>query len=145
MTQDVIEGYVYAWVKGDSFAEMYIAKHAQGDPIRMRTFREVLLDDPDFDDLRMQIWTELELPDFGSIEYHIWKLERVIDSPLTPVSELAKLYKILGEFRGWIAKPTEKTPGSVTINNTVGMSREAIRVMSDADAERAYQSWLAAR
>jgi hypothetical protein len=138
ITQDIIEGYIYAQIKGERFAQAYVAKYAQGDPGRMKVFTEVLLDDPDFDDLRWQIWAEMELPTPGSIEYHIWKIERTLEDPKTPVEEHAKLYKILGEYRGWITKPGEGKTQTVNINN-VGSAVD-YRSLSAKDAELLYLS-----
>jgi hypothetical protein len=143
ITQEVIEGYIFALIKGERFAKSYVFKHTQGDPLRLRTFEEVLLDDPDFDDLKDQIWDEQGLPEKGSIEYHIWQIERALESPDLPPQELSKLYKILGEYRGWITKPGEGSTQTVNIN-TVGIDGKPanLRTMNDKDAELIYMSLL---
>jgi len=147
ITQDVVEAYIYAWIKGHRFAEYCIAKYAQGDPIRMRTFREVVFDDPDFEDLKEQIWAEMELPTPGSIEYHIWNIERQLEDPTLPPAELSKLYKVLGEYRGWLTKPGEKA-ASIQLINNVGTGENGtanIASMNANEAERLYYSLIAQR
>jgi hypothetical protein len=143
MTQTIIEGYIYAWIKGERFAETYISKYAGGDLIKISTFKEVLVDDMDFDDLKDQIWEEMNLPAVGTIEYHIWQIERLLQSPYLIQTELAKLYKILGEYRGWIAKPGEAKVSTtvVTINDT----RADLTTMNEAQAEILYHNVMTGR
>jgi hypothetical protein len=140
ITQEMLEGYIFAWIKGDRFAKAYIAKYAQGDPGRIQKFIDVTVDDSDFDDLKEQIWAELELPETGSIEYHIWQIERQLADPLLPKTELAKLYKVLGEYRGWITKPGE---GKVQVNVGAAATVENMSVSNPVDAERMYASVIA--
>lgn len=139
MTQELIEGYIFAYIKSEKHAAGYLKKWLRGDNDRMRLFVEAIADDTDYADLFDQIWTELELPAKGSIEFHIMEIERHLQNPDFPQTEFAKLYKILGEYRGWLTKPGEGVKINVT---NLASNVDSIKTMTHADAERAYAALL---
>jgi len=142
-TQELIEGYVFAWIKSERHAASYLAKYLRGNNECIARFTEAIADDPDFEDLKAEIWQECDLPEQGTLEFHIWQIERHLANPQFPDKERVTLYKVLGEFRGWLVKPGDGTKlTQINMLGDGGKAIESMRTMSPNDAERIYSDML---
>lgn len=120
ITQEVIEEYAGAKIRGGTAPEYCIGKWSQGNPLRVALMPEFLDCNPDFAQLQDDLVEEFGIEHFigkpKSREYHIRQLENAIEGAKLPTDK-AKLYAELREYQGWTTKPAEKAV-EVNINNT---------------------------
>lgn len=144
ITQEVIEEYVGARMRGPDAAMYCLQKWTQGDAIKINQFMELVSNNPELDRLQEELIDELGIDALigkpKTKEYHIRQLEIAIELARTP-DEKAKLYKELREYQGWTAKPAEKGLSVSVTTNHVGS--EAIANKAPRDAERIVMSVFA--
>ena len=146
ITQEVIEDYAGALLRGLRAAELCIQKWARGDATKMKLMSEVLDGHPDItilqDELIDEFGEERFIGKARSREYHIKELEERIAIEADG-RVVAALVQQLRELRGWTVKPAE--PGSVVnIQNNVGAQPKITLDPNDSkEAERIVMSVFA--
>lgn len=148
ITQEALEEYAAATIRGLANGEIIIRKWAQADAIKMNLFAEMLVEiDADIQILKEDLISEFGIDHFLGVaktrEQHCRELELAIDKTVD-AKDKAALYKELREFRGWSLKPADNQVNvSVSVSNnndriTVprGDAREAERIVMSVFGSR---------
>lgn len=141
ITQEICEEYAGASIKGKRAAEKAALDLAGNDFPRAETLRSMLDTHPDFILLKEELLDEYGIEHFiksKSMLEHIRDLEERMEAE-TDNEVYAKLSKELRELRGWVVKPTEKTP-NVTNVNVLTQQQVHIDRSNPKELERYYQS-----
>lgn len=143
ITQEVIEEFAGAKLRGDVAAARCAAKWTNSDQLKINLFFEMM--DEAQDDIRL---LQDELVDEFGIEYfigkaktreqHIRECEIAIENS-RDAKDKAALYKELRELRGWTLKPAEAAP-AVTVNNNILSSDVRLERGDLRNAERIVMS-----
>lgn len=142
LTQEVIEDYAGAKIRGGEAPYYCVTKWTGEDKLKAMMLPEMLDTNPDFERLQEELIDEFGIEHFiGKVkpkEYHIRQIEMAIELAKTD-DDRAKLYKELREYRGWTNKPAEKAIEVNVTNNTAQMNFDRNNV---AEVERAVMSFF---
>lgn len=142
LTQEVIEDYAGAKIRGGEAPYYCITKWTGEDKLKAMMLPEMLDTNPDFERLQEELIDEFGIEHFiGKTkpkEYHIRQLEIAIELAKSD-DDRAKLYKELREYRGWTNKPAEKAVEVNITNNNAQMSFDRNNL---AEVERAVMSFF---
>lgn len=143
-----MEEYAAATIKNEVNGAIIIRKYANGDPLKMNLFAEMVVEcDADFRILRDELKAEFGVQHFfgapKTLEQHILELEYAIECE-PDGKKKSDLYGKLITLRGWDNKAVAN---AVNVNVNVAGNGERIEIPrgNTKEAERLYMSVMASR
>lgn len=145
ISQEFIEDYAGALLRGGRHAEYCIEKWTRGDKLKIQMFMELAATHPDIQSIQDELIDEFGIDYFvgkpKSKEYHIRQLEIEIQNARSS-DDKAKLYKELREYNGWTIKAVEK---SVTVKSASGSTTQQDLPNDLREAERIVMTMFAGK
>lgn len=143
ITQEVIETYAGAKLRGERAADIYINSITRGDAVKIQLFMELVYNHPDLillqDELIAEFGEETFIGKARSKEFHIRQLEERIENE-KDAKALAPLIRELRELRQWTVKPFDSTGNPVSVTVNTGPSSVNFNRDNPREAERIVMS-----